>query len=44
LLHADRKRLPLTFIYSANTDAVHLTWRRRATESDVTVRSTFWNR
>jgi len=40
-LHADRKRLPHTFFCSANADAVHWTWRRRAAESDVTVRLTF---
>jgi len=37
LFYADRKRLPRTFICSANADAVHWTWRRRAAESDVTV-------
>jgi len=37
LLHADRKRLPRTVIYSANADAVHWTSMRRAAESDVTV-------
>ena len=35
-LHADRKRLPRTFVCSANADAFHWTWRRRAAESDVT--------
>jgi len=38
LLHADRKRLPRTLIYSVNADDVRWTWRRRAAESDVTVR------
>jgi len=28
---------PHTFIYSANSDAVHWTWRLSETESDVTV-------
>ena len=37
LLHTNRKRLPRTFVCSANADAVHWTWRRRAGESDVTV-------
>jgi hypothetical protein len=41
LLHADRKRLPRTFVCSANADVFHWTWRRRAAESDVTVRLTF---
>jgi len=38
LLHEDRKRLPRTFIYSANADAVRWTWRQCAAESDMTVR------
>ena len=41
LLHADRKQLPCTFVWSANADAVHWTWRRRAAESDMTVHLTF---
>jgi hypothetical protein len=41
MLPADSKRLPRTFVCSANADAVRWTWRRRASESDVTVRLTF---
>jgi len=41
LLHADRKRLPRTFVCSENADVFHWTWRRPAAESDVTVRLTF---
>ena len=41
LLHADRKRPPRTFVCSANADPAHCTCRRRATESDVTIRLTF---
>ena len=38
MFHADSKRLPHTAVCSANADAAHCTWRRRAAESDVTVR------
>jgi len=38
MFHADNKRLPHTAVCSANADAAHCTWRRRAAESDVTVR------
>jgi hypothetical protein len=33
--------MPHTFFCSVYADAAHWTWRRRASESDVTVRLTF---